>query len=79
MSDTDHRDPLGVEEDREKRRGEARDTAGPNVAQMATTYGSSFIGSEDEAEALASDETDSGVGSEDGLGTPRPIQEGQGR
>ncbi len=55
MTDDRLDDPLGVEADEEKREGASKE--GPPVGQMATTYGSSFIGSEEEAEAVASQGT----------------------
>lgn len=47
-------DPLGVEDDHDKR-GDELPREGPPVAQMATTYGSSFVESDDQADAVAAE------------------------
>lgn len=68
-------DPLGVEHD--KRKGdEDLPKEGPPVARMASTYGTAFATDEAHADELASDETDGGLGTHDGLGRPRPMGEG---
>lgn len=54
MSEEDRHDPLETEHDRAKR-GEGLPKEGPPVSQMATTFGSSFVGSEEEAEEIARD------------------------
>ena len=66
MTDHARNDPLGVEADHEK--AEGRPKEGPPVAKMATTYGSSFVTDEDQADAIAADESDEGVGAHAGLG-----------
>ena len=81
MPQDDLRDPLAVEADRRKREGDRDEEGnpadeGPSVAGMASTHGTVFAGSDEEAEALASDETDGGVGTHDGTGRPRPLQSG---
>jgi hypothetical protein len=73
----DH-DPLGVEADHEKLEADDPDL-GPSVAQMATTHGTAFVTDQDQADRLASDETDGGMGSDDGLGNPPPAGQGDGR
>jgi hypothetical protein len=72
MPTSDRSDPLGVEPDRRKLEDDVTDE-GPPVSRMATTYGSSFVTSEEQARQLAAEETDEGLGSDDGLGRPRPI------
>jgi len=47
-------DPLGVERDHAKAAGDLAEE-GPSLAQMATTYGSSFVDSDDQAARLASE------------------------
>jgi hypothetical protein len=71
MPDDDRNDPLGVDEDRDKL-DQPDPLTGPPVSRLATTYGSSFVTDQDQAERLSSDETDSGIGSDDGLGRPQP-------
>jgi hypothetical protein len=71
MPDDDRHDPLRVDEDREKLDHPDPET-GPPVSKMATTYGSSFVTDADQADRLAADESDSGLGSDDGLGRPQP-------
>ena len=78
MEDHDD-DVLGVREDRHKLDQEAPSVEGPPVSQLATTYGSSFIESEEQAERVASDTTDDGNSPPDGLGRPRPSSEATGQ
>ena len=63
-------DPLALEEDHAKERRPVSEE-GPPVAQMASTFGSSFVESEEHAEAIAADateEADGGQGTHGGLG-----------
>jgi hypothetical protein len=78
MTKDSKHDPLGVDADRSKRHDADPDT-GPSVSQMATTHGTVFATDADDAERLASPETDSGLGSDDGLGNPPPAGQGDGR
>lgn len=52
MTDDSARERLDTEHNRAKR-GEGLPKEGPPVSQMATTFGSSFVGSEEEAEEIA--------------------------
>lgn len=54
MTDRDREDPLGIEADRAKA-GETDPDEGPPMAQMATTYGTSFVQSEEQAEGIATE------------------------
>ncbi len=58
MTDHDdtHHDPLDVEHDHQKR-GPGLDDQGPPVAQLASTFGSSFVTDADQAERIADDAT----------------------
>lgn len=76
MPDEKSRDPLGAEHDRRKM-DEDIPKEGPPVAQMATTYGSSLVTSEEQAERIATDAGGHGEGTHDGLGRPQPPS-GQG-
>ncbi len=56
---TDHdegHDPLGVDHDHEKR-GPDLEKEGPPVAQLASTYGSSFVTDADQAARIGQDAT----------------------
>ena len=70
MSESQARDPLGTERDRRKLEGEITDE-GPNVAQMASTFGSSMVTSEEHAEALIADDGGKGDAPRDGTGRSR--------
>ena len=70
MSDSQARDPLGAENDRRKLEGEITDE-GPPVAQMASTYGSSLVTSEEHAAQLIADDGGKGDAPRDGTGRSR--------
>ena len=78
MADHDD-DILDSERDRRKLDQEAPPEEGPPVSQMATTYGSSLVESEEQADRLASDSTDDGDAPRDGLGRPRPPSASSGQ
>ena len=70
MSESQTSDPLGAEHDRRKMEGEITDE-GPPVAQMATTFGSSMITSEEHAEQLVAEDGGKGDAPRDGTGRSR--------
>ena len=74
----DHDDPLGAEHE-PRNLGEDVPEEGPPVSQMATTYGSSMVTSEEHAEKIATEQADKGKGSPDGLGIPQPPAESSGQ
>ena len=72
-------DALGADEDRRKLDQEAPPEEGPPVSPMASTYGSVLVSSEEEADRIASDETDRGDAPGDGLGRPQPPSQSTGQ
>ena len=72
-------DVLGAEDDRRKLDQEAPPDEGPPVAPMASTYRSVLVNSQEDADRIASDTSDSGDAPGDGLGRPQPPSESTGQ
>ena len=75
MGQEERSDPLGVEDEQRKLEHEVPEE-GPPVAQMATTHGTVFVTSEEQAEQLADDGTDRGDAPRQGAGRPEPPGDG---